>query len=92
MLSRICILLVMHPPLVWVLFQQIILKKHSSLPKSRFRGVYKEVDFPYVLGRSMDHFENTHKIEIKQSFWNRGSIFLKRTLISKMWSNNYMID
>ena len=36
--------------------------------------VFKEVDIPYVLGRSMDHLENTHEIEIKQSFWIGGSI------------------
>ena len=35
--------------------------------------VFKEVDFPYVLGTSMDHFANTQKIDIKQSFLNGGS-------------------
>ena len=40
-------------------------------------SVFKEVNYPYVLGRSMDHLENAHEIEIKQSFWIRGSIKLR---------------
>ena len=46
--------------------------------------VFKEVAFPYVLGRSMDHLENTHEIEIKQSFWIRGSISLLFQVIIKI--------